>query len=80
MGLFSPFHREPARHAVFPWLWRKTVDQHMDFMRSRSDIQMIPLENREALLTDLLPAFRAAMGDDLVLPYETHLHWARKVA
>ena len=69
---------EPARHAVFPWVWRKTVDQHMDFLRSRSDIQMIPAETREALLADLGPALRAAMGDDLALHYETHLYWALK--
>jgi hypothetical protein len=71
---------DPARYAGFPWVWRKTVDQHMDFLRSRSDIQMIPSETREALLADLRPALRAALGDELALPYEAHLYWARKVA
>jgi hypothetical protein len=59
-------------------VWRKTVEQHMDFFRSRSDIQMIPAETREALLADLRLALRATIGDDLELPYETHLYWARK--
>jgi hypothetical protein len=78
-GQFAASGRfEPARHAAFPWVWRKTVDQHLDFLRSRSDIQMIPVETREALLTDLRSAFLAAMGDDLALPYETHLYWAPK--
>ncbi len=78
-GLFAASGRfEAARHAVFAWMWRKTVDQHMDFLRSRSDIQMIPAETREPLLADLRPALRAALGDDLELPYETHLYWALK--
>jgi SAM-dependent methyltransferase len=78
-GLYAASGRfEPAQHALFPWTWRKTVDQHMDFVRSRSDIQMIPAAIREPLLADLEPALRAAMGDDLVLPYEAHLYWARK--
>jgi hypothetical protein len=81
VDLFAASSRfEPARHAVFPWVWRKTVDQHIDFLRSRSDIQIIRAETREALLADLRPALRAAMGDDLALPYETHLYWARKLA
>jgi SAM-dependent methyltransferase len=72
-GLF-----EPARHALFHWTWRKTVAQHMAFLRSRSDIQLIPAATREPLLADLGPALRAAMGDELALPYESHLYWARK--
>jgi SAM-dependent methyltransferase len=72
-GLF-----EPARHAVFPWTWRKSVEQHMAFLRSRSDVQMIPAATREPLLADLGPALRAVMGDELALPYEAHLYWARK--
>ena len=79
VDLFAASGRsEAARYAAFPWVWRKSLDQHMDFVRSRSDIQMIPVETREALLADLRAAFRAAMGEDLALPYETHLYWARK--
>jgi SAM-dependent methyltransferase len=72
-GLF-----DPARHAAFPWTWRKSLDQHVAFLRSLSYIQMIPAAAREAFLADFAPALRAAMGEDLALPYEAHLYWARK--
>lgn len=79
VGLFAASGRfRLARHAAFPWTWRKTVDQHVAFVRSRSDIQLIPAAKREPLLAELGPTLRAVLGDDLALPYEAHLYWAAK--
>jgi SAM-dependent methyltransferase len=66
---------EPATHRVFPWTWRKTVDQHLDFLRSRSDYQLVPADRREALLREV-DAVLAADGPALALAYETRLYWA----
>jgi SAM-dependent methyltransferase len=69
---------EAAAHAVFPWIWRPRVDGYMAFLRSRSDVQLIPPQVREPWLTDLEALFRAALGDPLALDYETHLYWAAR--
>ena len=71
-GLF-----ELAEHATFPWTWRTTVAEHLDFLRSRSDYQMVAADRREALLAEIGEALRARRGEPLELAYETHLYWAR---
>lgn len=77
-GLFAASGRfEPATHRAFPWTWRKTLVEHLDFLRSRSDHQMLPADEREALLADLADAL-ADQPPELALGYETHLYWARR--
>jgi SAM-dependent methyltransferase len=76
--LFTASSRfEPATHRVFPWTWRKSLAEHLDFLRSRSDYQMIPADRREALLADLAVAL-ADQPPELAIAYETHLYWARR--
>lgn len=77
-GLFAISGRfAPAAHAAFPWTWRKTVAQHLDFLRSRSDYQMVAAGPREALLAEIGEVLRAR-GEDIEAPYEAHLYWARR--
>lgn len=77
-GLFAASGRfEPAARHAFPWTWRKSVDQHLDFLRSRSDYQLVPADRREALLSDVAKVL-AEDGPELALPYESHLYWARR--
>jgi SAM-dependent methyltransferase len=78
-GLFAASGRfEPAAHRVFPWTWRKSLAEHLDFLRSRSDYQMIPGERREALLSDLAAAL-ADQPPELAIGYEAHLYLARRL-
>jgi SAM-dependent methyltransferase len=72
-GLFEAVH-----HAAFPWTWRKSVREHLDFLRSRSDYQMVEAGSREALLAEIGALLRARSGEDLELAYEAHLYWARR--
>jgi SAM-dependent methyltransferase len=68
---------EPATHQAFPWTWRKTLAEHLDFLRSRSDHQMLPAGDLESLLADLAVAL-ADQPPELAIEYESHLYWARR--
>ena len=65
----------PLHHG---YAWKRTFSgsTFSDFARTRSDHQMMPPEEREAMLTELQTAI-AEQGDAFDWPYETHLYMAR---
>jgi len=64
-------------HRVQPWTWSHTTQSYIDFVRSRSDSQVLPEAQREAVLADL-----AQVVDDhggrIDISYETHLYMAQR--
>ena len=63
-------------HRAHPWTWSHTTQSYIDFVRSRSDSQVLPGAQREAVLADL-----AKVVDDhggrIDIGYETHLYMAQ---
>jgi SAM-dependent methyltransferase len=68
---------ETPIHHGYAWRRAFTGSTFADFARTRSDHQMMPSEQREAILTDLKVAI-AEQGDAFDWPYETHLYMARR--
>lgn len=71
-GLF-----ETVVHKSYAWDWKFTAARFTDFARTRSDHQMMPTAQREALLGEVRSAIERH-GDEFKWPYETHLYMARR--
>jgi hypothetical protein len=61
----------------YPWNRAFTAAGYVEFLRTRSDHQLIPPERREALLTAIAAAI-AVHGGEFEMRYETHLYMARR--
>lgn len=72
-GLF-----EPVEHRRYAWKWRHTASSYVDFLRTKSDHQMMEPATREALLADIVRAIDSH-GRQFDVDYETHLYIARRV-
>ncbi|MDE2487611.1 MAG: class I SAM-dependent methyltransferase [Alphaproteobacteria bacterium] len=57
----------------YPWTWRHTTRSYVDFLTSRSDVQILPEALREALITDLAEIVEAR-GGSLDIDYEARLY------
>jgi SAM-dependent methyltransferase len=68
---------ETAVHRSYAWKRTFSGSTFSDFARTRSDHQMMPPQQREAILTELRAAI-ANHGDKFDWPYETHLYMARR--
>lgn len=68
---------EPPVHRFYAWTRSFTASTYCDFARTRSDHQVMPAEQREAILAELEPAI-ASQGETFDWPYETHLYMARR--
>lgn len=68
----------PVEHRCYPWKWRHTTSSYMDFLRSRSDHQLIEPAKLEALLDDIADAIDGH-GGQFEIDYETHLYVAHRV-
>jgi SAM-dependent methyltransferase len=66
-------------HKRYPWSRPFSAQGYVDFLRTRSDHQLIPPEPREALLAAVAEAI-AAHGGRFDLQYETHLYMARRLS
>jgi SAM-dependent methyltransferase len=69
-GLFGP-----VTHRCYPWCWHHTTTSYVDFLRTRSDHQLLGEGQREALLAALAGTIDAH-GGMLELQYQTHLYVA----
>ncbi|HEY4344160.1 MAG TPA: methyltransferase domain-containing protein [Parvibaculum sp.] len=66
----------PVIHKAYPWRWRLSTSGYIDFLKTRSDLQLLTTEQREALL----PAFAKtieAEGGMIEVQYEAHLYMAK---
>ena len=72
-GLFGP-----VEHRTYAWTWRHTTSSYADFLRTRSDHQMMEAAKREALLAEIAGAIDEE-GGELGVDYETHLYMARRL-
>ena len=77
-GLIASFPQFGApRHHAYPWTWRHTPQSFTDFLRSRSDFQVLPEARREPLIAAIGEAV-AEHGETLELGYESHLYLAAR--
>ncbi|MBI2741429.1 MAG: class I SAM-dependent methyltransferase [Rhodospirillales bacterium] len=72
-GLFGP-----VEHKCYPWKWRHTTSSYTNFLRSRSDHQLIEPAKLAALLDDVAKAIDG-QGGRFEIDYETHLYVAQRV-
>jgi SAM-dependent methyltransferase len=76
-GLFEASgYFSPVVHKGYPWRWRLNTSSYIDFLKTRSDLQLLTAEQREALL----PAFAKAIdaeGGTIEVRYEAHLYMAK---
>lgn len=73
-GLFTP-----VVHRSYAWKRSHTASSYADFLRTRSDHQMIEPGKRERLIAAVAEAI-AAHADHFEIDYETHLYMARLAA
>jgi SAM-dependent methyltransferase len=66
-------------HKSYPWNRAFTAADYVEFLRTRSDHQLIPPEPREALLA-AIAATIAAHDGGFEMRYETHLYMARSAS
>jgi SAM-dependent methyltransferase len=66
----------PVTHRRYVWTWHHTSSSFADFLRTRSDHQLMQPEQRELLITSLKAAVDA-LGGEFDWPYETHLYLAK---
>lgn len=67
---------EPVTHGSYAWTRPFTSQTYGDFLRTRSDHQMMEPDTRERVIAAIAAAI-AAHGDQFEMNYETHLHMAR---
>lgn len=72
-GLFGP-----VEHKCYPWRWQHTTSSYTDFLRSRSDHQLIEPAKLAALIDDIAQAIDG-QGGRFEIDYETHLYVAQRV-
>ena len=72
-GMFGP-----VTHKSYPWKWRHTTSSYLDFLRTKSEHQMLEPAKREEMLGELAEAIDRA-GGRLAADYEAHLYIARLV-
>jgi len=72
-GLFGP-----VEHRCYLWQWLHTTSSYTDFLRTRSDLRMLPAAKRDELLGDLAKATEGPEGE-FAVDYETHLYMARRL-
>ena len=65
-------------HRAHPWTWSHTTQSYVDFVRSRSDSQILPEAQREAVLADLAKVVDDH-GGKIDMSYETHLYMAQRL-
>jgi len=68
---------ETAVHRSYAWDWQLSAASYTSFARTRSDHQMMPTAQRDALLGEVQSAIERR-GDLFTWPYETHLYMARR--
>lgn len=81
-GPFARWFDESGRfetpvHHGYAWTRTFSGSSYSDFARTRSDHQMMPPQQREAILAELQVAI-ADHDDGFNWPYETHLYMARR--
>jgi SAM-dependent methyltransferase len=64
-------------HKSYSWDWTLTAASFTSFARTRSDHQMMPSAQLDAILGELKNAIERH-GDSFKWPYETHLYVARR--
>ena len=67
---------QPATHRSYAWVRPFTSQSYADFLRTRSDHQMMEPDTREKVIDEVASAI-VAHGDQFEMNYETHLHMAR---
>jgi len=67
---------EPVVHRSYPWKWEQTTSSYTDFLRTKSDHQMLESAKREEMLDEIARA-SDDQGGRLTVDYETHLYIAR---
>ena len=72
-GLFGP-----VAHTSYAWEWRHTTSSYTDFLRTRSELRMLELAQREEMLGEVAKAVDDH-GGTLAVDYETHLYIARRL-
>jgi SAM-dependent methyltransferase len=70
-GLFGPVHR-----VKFAFVQNVDLGVFVDQVASRSYVQVLPAEERQALL-DKVAAFGSTLGEPIAIPYITDLFYAR---
>ena len=68
----------PVIHKSYPWKWHHTTSSYLDFLRTKSEHQMLEPAKREEMLGELAEAIDRA-GGRLAVDYEAHLYIARLV-
>lgn len=66
-------------HRSYPWRRSHTAASYTNLLRSHSDHQLLPAEQRDALLAAIAEAIEIH-GGEFALPYEAHLYFARRVS
>lgn len=69
---------ERAIHRGYAWKRTFSASSYCDFAQTRSDHQVMPPQQREAILSELEAAI-SSHGDNFTWPYETHLYMARRL-
>jgi ubiquinone/menaquinone biosynthesis C-methylase UbiE len=72
-GLFGP-----VEHRRYPWKWQHTTSSYIDFLRTKSEHQMMESTKREAMLGEIAEAIDSH-GGGLTVDYETHLYIAHRL-
>jgi ubiquinone/menaquinone biosynthesis C-methylase UbiE len=67
---------QPATHRSYAWTRPFKSQSYADFLRTRSDHQMIEPDTREKVIAGVAAAIQAH-GDQFEMNYETHLTMAR---
>jgi SAM-dependent methyltransferase len=68
----------PVQHRKYSWKWRHTTSSYTNFLRTRSDHQMMEAGRLEGMLGEIAKVIDDE-GGQLTVDYETHLYIARRL-